>query len=156
MENSLQHHHQSQSHSQRPNHRRRQRRSHKPGERGIVLVAALVLAVLYFALMELMMMDASRSLQEAQRFRARVVASTLAENAAELAAVQMITKTGYSASYSDEQGEINGRYERSGDAYVLTGTGKAVGVVPQTISVRLQGRIVDNNQIAIDYADHSQ
>ena len=44
-------------------------------ERGIVLVDALVLAVLYFALMELMMVDASRSLQEAQRFRARTWSS---------------------------------------------------------------------------------
>jgi hypothetical protein len=119
-------------------------------------VAALVLAVLYFALMELMMVDASRSLQEAQRFRARVVATTLAENAVELAAVRMVTTTGNSASYSDDQGQINGRYMRVGDAYELTGTGRATGVVAQTMTVRVQGRIVNGRDIAIDYADHSQ
>ena len=125
------------------------------GERGIVLVSALVLAVLYFALMELMMMDASRSLNEAQRFKARIIASTLAESAAELAAVQMITKTANVASYSDDQGLIKGNYTRTGDAYILTGTGRADGVVTQTMTVRVTGRI-DGNRITIDYADHSQ
>ena len=132
-------------------------------ERGIVLVAALVLAVLYFALMELMMVDASRSLQEAQRFRARVVGTTLAENAAELAAVQMITKSANNASYSDDQGQITGKYERSSGecseqnpcAYLLSGKGRALGVVVQGMEVSFQGRI-KGNHITIDYADHSQ
>jgi len=130
-------------------------RTTRSSERGIVLVAALVLAVLYFALMELMMVDASRSLQEAQRFRARIVASTLAENAAELAAVQMITKTANTSTYSDNYGLMKGNYTRSGDAYILTGTGHAQGVVQQTMTVRVQGRITGES-IAIDFADHSQ
>ena len=130
-------------------------RTTKRSERGIVLVSALVLAVLYFALMELMMMDATRSLNEAQRFKARIIASTLAENAAELAAVQMITKQANVATYSDDQGLIKGNYMRTGDAYVLTGTGRADGVVTQTMTVRVTGRI-DGNRVTIDYADHSQ
>jgi hypothetical protein len=124
-------------------------------QRGIVLVAALVLAVLYFALMELMMMDASRSLSEAQRFRARIVAQTLAENGAELAAVQMIAKPGGVASYQDEQGLMKGSYNRTGPAYVLTGVGRADGVITQTATVRVQGR-VEGLRVVIDYAEHSQ
>jgi hypothetical protein len=121
-----------------------------------VLVAALVLAVLYFALMELMMMDASRSLNEAQRFRARVVADTLAENGAELAAEQMIARPGGVASYQDDQGLMKGTYNRTGCCdYVLTGVGRADGVIQQTATVRLQGRINEKNEVLIDYATHS-
>src|SRR5204863_3948307 len=63
-------------------------------ERGYVLISAIVLAILYFALMELMLIDSSRAVREAQRFRARIVATTLAESAAELAALQLVTASG--------------------------------------------------------------
>jgi hypothetical protein len=127
-----------------------------------VLVAALVLAVLYFALMELMMMDASRSLNEAQRFRARVVADTLAENGAELAAAQMVSRTSsLTPSYQDDQGLMKGTYYQTGCneldcGYVLTGEGRADGVIQQKATVRLQGRITKKNEVLIDYATHSQ
>jgi hypothetical protein len=131
-------------------------RTSERSERGIVLVAALVLAVLYFALMELMMVDASRSLSEAQRFRARVVAQTLAENGVELAAKRMIDAPDLSPkSYSDDQGLIRGALERQADTYRLVGEGNAKGVVEQKMTVTLQGRIVGTN-VTIDYADHSQ
>jgi hypothetical protein len=130
-------------------------RTASKSERGVVLIASLVLAVLYFALMELMMMDAARSLNEAQRFRARVVAEALAENGAELAAAQMIARTGGTASYSDDQGTIKGTYRRVDCcAYELTGTGMTSGVVQQSSTVRLQGRI-DGTAITIDYAEHT-
>lgn len=130
-------------------------RTNSGSERGIVLVAALVLAVLYFALMELMMMDASRSLSEAQRFRARIVADTLAENAAELAAVQMIARPGGMATYQDDQGLMKGTYNRAGESYVLTGVGRTDGIITQTSTVRVQGRI-DGLRVLIDYTAHSQ
>jgi len=130
-------------------------RTSSGSEGGIVLVAALVLAVLYFGLMELMMIDASRSLTEAQRFRARIVADTLAENAAELAAVQMITKANDMASYQDDQGSMKGTYNRTGDEYVLTGVGRTDGIINQTATVRVQGRI-DGVRVLIDYTAHSQ
>ena len=60
-------------------------------ERGYVLIAAIALAILYFALMELMLIDSSRALREAQRFRSKVIATTLAESAAELSAASMVT-----------------------------------------------------------------
>lgn len=80
-------------------------RARTTNERGYVLISAIALAVLYFGLMELMMIDSSRALREAQRFRARVVASALAENAAELAAANMITQPGSTTTAQDDQGK---------------------------------------------------
>jgi hypothetical protein len=125
-------------------------------QRGFVLVAALVLAVLYFMLMELMNLESQRALAEAQRFRARVVAATLAENAAELACVQMVTRTAGNASAKDEQGTMTGHYQRTAIVdYVVDAEGESGGVVVQKATVRLQGR-VNGTQITIDYATHSQ
>ena len=64
----------------------------RTAERGYVLIAAIALAVLYFALMELLLIDSSRALREAQRFRAKVIAATLAESAAELSTASMVTR----------------------------------------------------------------
>jgi len=48
-------------------------------QRGYVLISAIALAILYFGLMELMLIDSARALRESQRFRARVMAATLAD-----------------------------------------------------------------------------
>jgi hypothetical protein len=131
-------------------------------QRGYVLISAIALAVLYFGLMELMLIDSSRALREAQRFRSRIVASALAESAAELAAAQMVTHPGASANASDEQGQMTGSLRVTGDPsqgpqqFEITGQGVTAGVAPVTASVRVQGRIVDGNHIAIDYTFHSQ
>lgn len=131
-------------------------RGRTSSQRGFVLGAALLIAVLYFALMELLLLDSTRSLQEAQRFRARIVAATLAESAAELAAAGMITKPGGEAQGEDAQGTMVGKYVRSGCcSFELIGEATSKGVPPATAHVRLQGRIVDN-QVTIDYSTHSQ
>jgi hypothetical protein len=125
-------------------------------ERGFVLIAALTLAVLYFALMELLLLDSSRELAEARRFRARVVAGITADNAIELAAVQMVNSTGRTIEDSDEQGRMTGVFTRNGDAYELTGEGETTGAVSQKASVFVQGRIEPNGAIKIDYAMYGQ
>jgi hypothetical protein len=130
-------------------------RDRTKSERGFALVTALSIAILYFGLMELLMIDSMRSLREAQRFKARVVAATLAENGAELAALQMVYRYGGRVNEQDWQGEISGSLVRSGSAFELTGQGKATGVTQQTATVRLNGRIVGSDVI-IDYALHSQ
>src|SRR5207253_6400225 len=84
-------------------------------QRGYVLISAIALAVLYFGLMELMMIDSSRALREAQRFRARIVASVLAENAAELAAANMITQPGSTTTAQDDQGKMIGAISVNGN-----------------------------------------
>ena len=124
-------------------------------QRGYVLISAIALAVLYFGMMELMLIDSSRALREAQRFRARVVASALAESAAELAAAQMVNRPGANANASDEQGQMTGVLRVAGNQFELTGQGVTSGVQPITASVRIQGRI-EGNHIAIDYTFHSQ
>jgi len=125
-------------------------------QRGYVLISAIALAVLYFALMELMLIDSSRALREAQRFRSRIVASALAESAAELAAAQMVSRPTASANAADEQGQMNGTLRVAGDQFELTGQGITAGVAPVTASIRIQGRIVDGTHVAIDYTFHSQ
>ncbi len=124
-------------------------------QRGFVLIVALVLSILYFALMALILIDSSRALAEANRFRARVVASTLAENGAELAAWQMTSLTNRTVTDEDEQGKIWGEMTRNNEQFEINGEGTAIGVLTQTASVRVQGR-VQGNVVKIDYAMHSQ
>lgn len=124
-------------------------------ERGFALITALTIAILYFGLMELMVIDSMRSLREAQRFKARVIAQTLAESGAELAAVDMIRSFRRVVNDQDWQGEYSGRLMRSANTFELQGTGTTAGVVRQSATVRLNGRIVGNDVI-IDYAVHSQ
>ncbi len=124
-------------------------------QRGYVLITAIVLAVLYFGLMELMLIDSSRALVEADRFRSRVIASTLAESAAELVAAQMITHPVATASAQDDQGSMTARLTTQGNEFEINGKGVTSGVLPATATVRVQGRI-EGTHITIDYTFHSQ
>jgi len=124
-------------------------------QRGYVLISAIALAILYFGLMELMLIDSSRALREAQRFRGRVVASALAESAAELAAAQMVSRPGATATAQDEQGQMSATLNTSGNTFEITAEGITTGVTPMKASVRVQGRI-EATHIAIDYTFHSQ
>lgn len=130
-------------------------RARTSSERGFALVTALVLAVLYLGLIELLLMDGTRALQEAQRLRSRVIAATLAENAAELAAEGMVSKFAGDVTSSDAQGEIEGKYTRTGEEFVILGRGTTSGVARESASVRIKGRVVGNS-VTIDYAIHSQ
>ena len=105
--------------------------------------------------MELMLIDSSRALREAQRFRARVTSAALAESAAELSAAQMISGGSSSANAQDEQGTMNGALQRMSDQFELTGEGMTSGVPPVRASVRVQGRI-EGSRVIIDYTFHSQ
>lgn len=127
----------------------------KRSQRGYVLISAIVLAILYFALMELMLIESSRALGEAQRFRSRLVAQTLAESGAELAAVRMVDRRGANVDAEDEQGKMTGRLTLTNSGFEITGTGTTTGVSPVTATVRVQGRI-NGNRVSIDYTYHSQ
>ncbi|MEA2415429.1 MAG: hypothetical protein QOI58_2086 [Thermoanaerobaculia bacterium] len=125
-------------------------------ERGYVLVAAITIAILYFALMELMLIDSSRALREAQRFRSKVVAATLAESAAELSAASMVTRNaGDTINADDEQGSMKATCKVNGQAFNIDAEATTSGVWPVTSSVRVQGRIV-GQRVMIDYTFHSQ
>ena len=129
----------------------------KKRQRGFVLAAALALAVLYFLLMELILIDSSRALAEAQRFRSRTVVAALAENGAELAAQDMVNRAGANITTTDPQWNVTGSLVRTGDQFELKGNARTLGVVPVTAKVLVQGRInPSTHQIEIDYTVHSQ
>jgi hypothetical protein len=123
-------------------------------ERGFVVVAALIIAILYFALMELLLMDSARALHEAQRYRSRVNADTLAENGAELAGAQLIANPGGNVKANNSQGEMSGSLEKAGNSFLLTGDGNATGVPAATAHVELHGTI-EGTKVAIVFATHN-
>jgi hypothetical protein len=124
-------------------------------ERGYVLISVIALAILYFGLMELMLLDSSRTLREAQRFRARVVATTLAESAAELAAAQMVTQPGATVTADDDQGKMTASLNRNGNAFLIDAQGEALGSVDQKSSVKVQGEI-RGTHVTVTYTYHAQ
>jgi len=135
-------------------------RARTDSQRGFVLVIALVLAILYFMLMGLVMIDSSRAQTEAQRYRARVLAATLAENAAELACAQMVTLPGGVATLQDAQGTMTGTYQRFGmgtpnDKFEVNGEAETKGLLRLRATVFLEGHF-EGNTIHIDFARHSQ
>ena len=120
-----------------------------------MLLAAIVLAVLYFALMELLMLDAARELNEAQRFRARIVASALAENAAELAAGNIVPGGSLALRDSNAQGKMDATVRRVGQTFIIDGYGVTTGLITQTARVQVYGEVEGLN-IRINYTMHSQ
>jgi type II secretory pathway component PulK len=125
--------------------------------RGFALVAALVLAVLYFALVELLLLDSSRELAEARQFRARIVALTLAENAAELAAVQLAApdRMTNDSRLENDQGKMEARMTKNaGGQFEIDAKGETSGVLQIRSSVRVRGRVVGND-VRIQYTIHS-
>jgi ABC-type Na+ efflux pump permease subunit len=140
-------------------------RTNRRGERGYVLITAIVLAVMYFALMELMLVDSQRALKESQRFRSKVIATVAAENAVELAAAQMAKRAGSNVTAEDEQAAMEGTLSVSGSApsqnFEIKGNAKTKGVAPTQADVRVQGRMLGDPmsgplKIVIDYSFHSQ
>ena len=127
-------------------------------ERGFALLAAIVLAVLYFGLMELLLIDSSRELREAQRFRSRIIALALAENAAELAAVDMTNLGNVTLNPKAENGEgtMEGRLVKSGSSFWLHGEAASKGVVASEAWVDLRGDIDPDKEIHIRLSQHSQ
>jgi len=123
-------------------------------ERGYVLISAITLAILYFALMELMLIDSSRAVREAQRFRARIVATTLAESAAELAALQLVTAPGGPVNATDDQGTMSATLQRSGNTFTIEANAESTGVPPQKATVKVQGE-VQGTKVSVSYTYHT-
>ena len=129
-------------------------RARTNSERGFALIAAIVLAVLYVGLIELLLLDSARELTEARRFRAKVVAATLAENGAELAAARLIDRPSANVNAEDAQGTISGTMRKlANEKFEITGTGSTTGVVQTSARVQLFGRI-EGTQVKIEYAVH--
>jgi Tfp pilus assembly protein PilX len=135
-------------------------RRRRHAQRGYALITAIVLAVLYFGLMQLMMMESSRELAEARRFRARMVALTLAENAIELGAAGMLEGPTAPRTLTDDQGTMESTKRTiNGNAFagtfVLEGHGETSGSVKQAATAYVKGRF-ENGRIVIEWSQHSQ
>ena len=110
--------------------------------------------MLYFGLVELMLLDSARELAEARRFRARVVAETLAENAAEYAAQQMVTRAATPQfRIETEQGVISGNMTKTAAGFEINGEGVTAGITESRATVILRGEIV-SNVVKIQYSWH--
>ena len=130
-------------------------RARRSNQRGYALISALVLAILYFGLIELLLLDSARELAEARRFRARIIAETLAENGAELAALQIVTTEKSEGSAEDWQGTLTGRMTKntSGE-FVIEGEGKSGGITESKAKVSLKGRVVGTS-VRINWSTHT-
>jgi hypothetical protein len=130
-------------------------RARTNSERGFALIAAIGLAILYIALIELLLIDSSRELAEARRFRAKIVAATLAENGAELAAAAMLTRVSANVNATDAQGTMTGNLRKPSDEkFEIIGTGSTAGIVQTTSRVELHGTIV-GKKVSIEFAVHN-
>ena len=130
-------------------------RARPSSQRGYALISALVLAILYFAMVELLLLDSARELEEARRFRARIIAETLAENGAELAALQIVTTEKAEASAEDWQGTIVGRMARNpGGQFDIEAEGRTSGLTESRAKVLVRGRVVGVS-VRIQYTLHT-
>ncbi len=114
----------------------------RASERGLILVSVLVIAVLYFALMQLILLESSEKMRGALRFRARVVADLVAEDAVELAAERMVRSPARSIRQELKGGSAEGDFRLySGRRFRLSGSGNASGPVSSRTTIELRGRI---------------
>ncbi len=128
----------------------------RKSERGFALIIALILAILYFGFIELLMMDASREMSEARRFRGRIVAMTLAENGAELAAAKMVIAPTPPPDETDEQGITTGKVSVNlAHQFDIIGTGKSTGREGTSATVHLEG-VINDQQVTIYFSRHYQ
>ena len=122
----------------------------------MALILALVLAVLYFGLIELLLIDSARELEEARRFRARVVAETLAESGAELAALQIVSRTSADVTAEDWQGAMKGKMRKNaGGNFDIEAEGTSGGITESHARVFVRGRVVGSN-VRIQYTIHDR
>lgn len=111
--------------------------------------------MLYFALIELLLIDSARELAEARRFRARIVAETLAENAAERAALQIVTADHYHGAEEDWQGTMSARMLKNGSGqFDIVADGRSTGIAEAKAKVLVRGRVVGSS-VRIQYTQHT-
>ena len=135
------------------------RRKGRDGERGFVLITVLVIATLYFALIMLILWESSMRYQAAQRFRSRVIAQTLAENAAELAARGLATGSSGDIDEEISEGLMLAEIEVTGPMsngdFHIRAAGRSSGVRQTEASGEVWGR-VQNGRVMIERTKHGQ
>lgn len=139
---------------------RSSRRARAETERGFALLSALVLSVLFFALISLVLWESSLRYRAAQTFRGRIVAQTLAENAAELAARGLADGTSLSATAEIDDGTMTATGTATQDIdgsirFEIEAEGSTRGVQPARATVSVRG-IFDGNGVRVTRTRHSQ
>lgn len=130
-------------------------RARRSRQHGYALISALVLAILYFAMVELLLLDSARELAEARRFRARIIAETLAENGAELAALHIVTTDKANNTAEDWQGTMTGRMAKNpGGQFDIEAEGRTTGLTESRAKVLVRGRVVGRS-VRIQYTLHT-
>jgi hypothetical protein len=106
-------------------------------------------------MVELLLLDSSRELAEARRFRARIVAETLAENGAELAALNIVTTEKSETTAEDWQGSFVGRMARNADgSFDIEAEGTSSGLAESKAKVLVRGRVVGGD-VRVQYTVHT-
>jgi len=126
-------------------------------ERGFALLVALALAVLFFGFVELLMIDVSRELGEARRFRGRIVALTLAENAAEMAAKDIVSNKTAADKDEDWQGTFTWTMKKDDQGkFEIFGISHSKGPEGTSSTVWLQGEVNAPKDVRILFSRHTQ
>lgn len=126
------------------------RRERIESERGFALILSLVLALLFLALIALVLADTGAALRTAERVRGRVLADILAENGVELAAQGLLGRASQSVDRAIEGGHVKARLERTGeDRFRIASEAVADGPFAAMASVEIAGRVT-GDRITID------
>lgn len=121
-----------------------------------MLPTVLILAILYFGLMELMLLESSEASRSASRFRSRVTAHAFAENAAELAAKRLVTSPGRTESLETSDGSMRATCRRfASDEFVIEAEGRTAGGFSVAATAKVWGHL-ENGRLVIDRTEHSQ
>lgn len=132
-------------------------RARTTSQGGFALVWAVGLALLFFMLIELMLIDSARELKEARRFRSRMVAQILAENGAELVAARIVdpNRDHATASADDWQGKITGELTRNPHSgnFLIIGEGVTKGTEATQARVEVEG-VAKDGAVVVNFAIH--
>lgn len=107
-------------------------------------------------MVELLLIDSARELEEARRFRARIVAETLAENGVELAAVRIVLNERSEGTVEDWQGTVTARMAKnvSTGQFDIVSEAQSSGVTESKAKVLVRGRVTGGS-VKIQYTVHT-
>lgn len=125
-------------------------------EKGFALISALLLALLFLALIQILFLESSETYRSAMRFRSRVLAQALAESAVEIAARDLVNYGGASINAQNLDGRMESVFERLDEdgRFRIIGKGVTGGVFPMEADVEIEGKI-DGPKIDIDKSKHT-
>jgi uncharacterized protein YbjQ (UPF0145 family) len=124
-------------------------------QKGFALLSAFFLAILYFALMELMLHSTTESLRETQRGTRRIAVEILADNAAELGAENLVKTLHRNAKLDSGADRMRGSTKVAADgAFTIEAEGHVGGAGATSLKLVVAGRIAGSDVLIerISYA----